>query len=385
MNKGTTILNQLLRPISRYEFQKAMDTYQVEKHSKGLSSWNQFFAMAYGQITNQRSLKNIESGLRSNSARLYHHGVSKTGKSTLAYANENRDYRAYAELFSIVLDKVQRIVPKTKFNIGKKITSIDATTISLCKTQFPWAEFRKTSSGVKLVIKLNHDGYIPEHIQIRNAAEHESQSANRIPFNENEIVVFDRGFSDYRFFANLYQTKTSFITRLKKNAKFTVIKCNDITDDYITADEQISYTGYYAKKNYPMPLRKVTSIHPETGEVIDLLTNDETLSARMIADLYRERWQIEIFFKMIKQFLHIKKYYGNSRNAVLTQIFIALILYLLIQLQRYLSKTPIPFSTLVSIIGNNAFQKLDLDTVMQQILKPPNIRIQKNSLQGVLF
>jgi putative transposase len=203
MNKGTTVFNQFLRQISRFDFQKAMKTYDVEKGSKGLSSWNQFVAMAFGQLTGQRSLKNIESILRSNSSMLYHHGISKTSKSTLAYANENRDYRAYAELFSILVSKIKRIAPGNRLKLEKKITSIDATTINLCKTQFPWAEFRKGNSGIKIILKLNHNGYLPEQIKTGNAINHESGYVNQFSFRENEIVVFDRGFSDYSFFANL--------------------------------------------------------------------------------------------------------------------------------------------------------------------------------------
>lgn len=385
MNKGTTILNQMLRQISRFEFQKAMGTYNVEKHAKGLSSWNQFVAMAFGQITNQRSLKNIESGLRSNASKLYHHGISKTSKSTLAYANENRDWRAFAELFSIVLNKVQKIAPRHTFSIEKKVKSIDATIIDLCKTQFPWAEFRKTKAGVKLIIKLDHDGYLPEHVQATNAIEHETQYTEKIPFTDEELVVFDRGFSDYSFYANLYSTGTSFVTRLKKNAKFIVVECYEVTDENIISDEKIQYTGFYSQKNHPMALRKITSMDPETGETIDLLTNDFSLPAGTVASLYRERWQIEIFFKMLKQFLKIKKYYGNSKNAVLTQIFIALILYLLIQMQRFISTVQVPFSTFLSIISNNAFQKYDLLDLFSQIQKPPNLRQSENSMQGVLF
>lgn len=385
MNKGTTILNQLLRQIPRFEFQKAMETYKVEKHAKGLSSWNQFVAMAYGQITNQRSLKNIESGLRSNASKLYHHGVDKTSKSTLAYANENRDYRAYAELFSIVLEKAQRIAPKSTFSIGKKIKSMDATIIDLCMTQFPWAEFRKTKSGIQLLIKMDHNGNLPEHVQITNAIEHETQHAWNVPFSDEEFVAFDRGFSDYSFYASLYSTGTSFVTRLKKNAKYIVVECYEVNNDRIISDEKILFTGYNSQKRHPMALRKIKAVHPETGETVDLLTNDFTLPAEIIAEIYRERWQIEIFFKMLKQFLRIKKYYGNSKNAVLTQVFIALILYLLIQMQRFTSTVHMPFSTFLSIISSNAFQKYDLSDVFSQIQKPPNFRQHEKSMQGVLF
>ncbi|NIU01349.1 MAG: IS4 family transposase [Nitrosopumilaceae archaeon] len=385
MNNGTTVLNQLLHKISRFDFQQAMNTYNVEKHSKGLSSWNQFVAMAYGQITQQRSLKNIESVLRSNGTKLYHHGILKTSKSTLAYANEHRDYRAYAELFSILLPKVQQIAPRNSLKLGKQITSIDATTIDLCKNQFPWADFRKTKSGVKLIVKLNHDGYLPEHIQADNAIHHESRYSNKIPFTNDEITVFDRGFSDYQFFASLYNTKTSFITRLKKNAKYEIIEQNKVSETGILSDEQILYSGYYSKKKHPMPLRKIRSVHPETGSEIELLTNDNSLAASIVSDLYRERWQIEIFFKMIKQFLKIKKYYGNSRNAVMTQIYIALILYLLIQMQRFLSSVHIPFSTIVSLISSNAFQKIDFSEIIRNILRPPDPGTTQKSIQGVLF
>lgn len=385
MNKGSTILNQLLRQISRFEFQKAISTYQVEKHAKGLSSWNQFCAMAFGQLTNQRSLKTIEAGLRSQGRKLYHHGIIKTSKSTLAYANEHRDYRAFQEIFSILLDKVKTIAPKNKLLLSKNLISIDATTIALCQTQFPWARFRKTKSGIKLLIKLNHDGHLPEHVQMTNAKEHELQSVQMIPFADDELVVFDRGFSNYQFFSRLYHNKVSFITRLKKNANYSIVGRNDAEEESILSDHKIVFTGYRAKKTCPMILRKIISIDQRTGKAVELLSNDHDLSAKTIADQYRERWQIEIFFKLMKQFLRIKRYYGNSRNAVMTQMFISLILYLLIQLQRFLSKNHIPFSTLIAVVQTNAFQKIDIQGLFERIFKPPDLKMRRISAQGVLF
>jgi hypothetical protein len=385
MNKNITILKQLLQPISRPEFQKHADFFQVEKHAKGLSSWNQFVTLIFAQLTNQSSLHSIESGLRTNSNSLYHLGISKTSKSTIAYANENRDYRVYEHLFYDIYYKIKAITPKHKFRFKNKLSSIDATTIDLCKTTFPWADFRKTKSGVKLVLKLNHNGYIPEQVKITNARPHEKTSVNHSWFYKNEIVAFDKGFSDYHFFANLYNNEIYFVTRLKKNAQYEVISEISSKHDNILSEKVISFTGYTSKKKCPMELRMIESYDQDTGKTITLITNHFSLSPKTIAAIYKDRWQIEIFFKMMKQYLKIKKYYGNSMNAVYTQIYIALISFLLLAYLKFTTKCKIPMSRIVAILRLNIFLKRDLFDLLERIERPPPNRFQKKSCQGVLF
>jgi hypothetical protein len=385
MKKNITILKQLLQPISRYEYQKHVDFFKADKHAKGLSCWNQFTAMVFAQYTNQSSLKSIESGLLANNRCLYHLGISKTSKSTLAYANENRDYRVYEHLFYHIYEKVKQLAPRHRFRFSNKLSSVDATTIDLCKTSFPWADFRKTKSGIKLILKLNHSGYMPEDAIIKAARGHERPSMNHFLFEKDEIVAFDKGFSDYRFFATLYNNGTYFVTRLKKNARYEVVSELPVKHKNILSENIISFTGYGSKKKCPMKLRMIVSYDPEIDKTITLITNNFNLSAKTIASIYKERWQIEILFKMLKQYLKIKKFYGNSKNAVLTQLYIALICFLLLAHIRFLHRCSIPLSQLISLFRLNAFMRIDLSDLLLSLTRPPPRRSSFKSFQGVLF
>jgi putative transposase len=341
--------------------------------------------MIFAQFTNQPSLKSIESSLLANSTCMYHLGISKTSKSTIAYANENRDYRVYEHLFYELYSKVKAIAPKHRFRFKNKLSSVDATTIDLCNATFPWAKFRKSKSGVKLVLKLDHNGYIPEQATLTNAICHEKTSVNYSWFDKDEIIAFDKGFSDYKFFANLYNNGIYFVTRLKKNAQYEVISEISSKHENILSEKIISFTGYYSKKKCPMKLRMIESHDPDTDKTITLITNHFSLSPDTIAKIYKERWQIEIFFKMMKQYLKIKRYYGNSRNAVYTQIYIALISFLLLTYLKFTTKCRIPMSRIISILRLNIFLKRDLLHILEIIEKPPPGRCSIKSCQGVLF
>jgi hypothetical protein len=385
MKENSTILKQLLHPILRYEFQKQVDFFKAEKHAKGFSCWNQFTAMVFAQYTNQTSLKSIESGLLTNNRCLYHLGISKTSKSTLAYANENRDYRVYEHLFYHLYGKVKQIAPKHRFSFSNKLSSVDATTIALCKTSFPWADFRKTKSGIKLVVKLNHSGYIPEDVRIKAARNHEKPSMHHLSFEKDEIVAFDKGFSDYRFFATLYNNGSYFVTRLKNNAQYEILSELPVKHKNILSENIISFIGYYSKKKCSMKLRMIISYDPDTDKTITLITNNFNLSAKTISAIYKERWQIEILFKMLKQYLKIKKFYGNSRNAVLTQVYIALICFLLMAYVRFLHRWPMPLSHLISLFRLNIFMRTDLSDLLESLTRPPPRHNDIKSFQGVLF
>jgi hypothetical protein len=385
MKKNITILKQLLQPISRYEFQKYVNLFKADKHSKGLSCWNQFTAMIFAQFTNQTSLKSIESGLLANNRCLYHLGISKTSKSTLAYANENRDYRVYEHLFYYLYGKVKQLAPKHRLRFSNKLSSVDATTIDLCKTSFPRADFRKTKSGIKLILKLNHSGYMPEDVIIKAAHGHENPSMTRFLFEKDEIGAFDKGFYDYLFFAALYTNGSYFVTRLKDNARYEVIFCVPVTHKNILSEKVISFSGYGSKKKCSMKLRVIKSYDPETDKTITLITNNFTLSSNTIAAIYKERWQIEILFKMLKQYLRIKKFFGNSKNAVLTQVYIVLISFLLLAYVRFLHNVTFPLSQLVALLRLNIFMKRKLVDILEFIDKPPPRCSYKKPVQGVLF
>ena len=204
--------------------------------------------------------------------------------------------------------------------------SIDATTIDLCLTLFPWADFRETKAGIKLSVKLDHRGKIPCFAIISNAREHESKEVEKIPLQSGDIVAFDRGYNNYKYFAKLCANSIYFVTRLKENASYTVVSTNETgSNNNILSDEVICLNGFYAQKECPFYLRKIVSLDPKTDKKIEILTNQISWAASTICAVYKDRWQIELFFKAIKQNLKIKRFYGTSRNAVYTQIWIALI------------------------------------------------------------
>jgi len=291
----------------------------------------------------------------------------------------------YEHLFYYLYEKVKQIAPKHRFKFSNKLSSVDATTIDLCKTSFPWADFRKTKSGIKLIVKLDHSGYIPEDVKIKAARNHEKPSVNHFFFEKDEIVAFDKGFSDYRFFANLYNNGSYFVTRLKNNAKYEIISDVLIKHKNILSEKVICFTGYYSKKKCSMKLRMIVSYDPDTDKTITLITNNFTLSSKTIAAIYKERWQIEILFKMLKQYLKIKKFYGNSKNAVFTQLYIALICFLLLAYVKFLNICLLPLSQLIALFRLNIFMKINLFNLISFIEKPPPRQNCVKSVQGVLF
>jgi co-chaperonin GroES (HSP10) len=267
----------------------------------------------------------------------------------------------FEQLFYSLLKKVQGKASTHHFRFKNNLYSIDSTIIDLCISLYDWAKFRKTKGGIKLHTKLNHAGYLPEVIIVSNAEDNDQKHAHRFHFSEGDIVLFDRGFNDYVRFANYSNEKIYFVTRMKDNAAYKIVKRNDVSSyAYITSDHVVAYTGYYSKRKCPLRLRRIRSIDPETKKAITILTNIFHLSAETIAALYKERWQIEIFFKTIKQNLKIKSFIGTSRNAVLSQIWVAMIAYLLLTYLTFLSKHKWTVQSLHVIVSRILFLKKDL-------------------------
>ncbi len=345
----------------RFEFQKAVSETKAEYHARGFSSWNHFVAMLFGQLAGQDSLRGIEAGLATQSKTLYHLGIEPIHRSTLAYANEHRTHELFEKVFFSMLSKCQPIAPEHKFRFKNPINSIDATTIDLCLSLFDWAKFRATKGAVKLHVKLSHSGYLPTFAIVTTGKVHETQVAPSIPLDKGDVAVFDRGYTNFSWYKTLDDKGVIFVTRTKKNARYGVIERRDVSRfKYILSDQIIKLKGFYSKQKFPQKLRRIRSKDPGTGKIITILTNNLIWSAATIARIYKERWQIELFFKSLKQQLKVKSFVGTSRNALLSQLWVALITYLLLSYLKFKSRFAWSIYTLCSILPANLFARRNL-------------------------
>src|SRR3989344_4289105 len=361
MSHHHTLLGQMLQMFPRFEFQKFVSETGTEYHTRGFSSWNHFAAMLFGQFSGQDSLRGIEAGLATQSQSLYHLGVQPIHRSTLAYANEHRSHELFKQIFFWMLSKCQNLAPKHRFRFKNEVYSLDSTVIELCLSLYDWAKFRTTKGAVKLHVKLNHSGYLPNFVIITNGQVHDTQVAPSIPFESGDVAVIDRGYTDFELYRSLDEKGVFFVTRLKKNANYKIRERGN-TDHLknIYSDQTIELQGFYSKQKYPKSLRRIRSKDPITGRIIVLLTNNFKWSANTIAQIYKNRWQIELFFKSIKQQLQVKSFVGTSQNALLSQLWVALIAYLLLSYLKFKSKFEWSLYTLCSILPTNLFSRRNL-------------------------
>ena len=361
MSHNNTIMGQMLQLFSRHEFQKLVSETKSEYYAKSFSSWNHFVSMLFSQLAGHDSLRGIEAGLATQSNYLYHLGVTPVHRSTLSYANEHRPHELFKKLFFQMLSKCQPLAPKHKFRFKNPLYSLDVTVIDLCLSLYDWAKFRTTKGAVKLHVKLNHAGYLPNFAVITDGPVHETQSVRSIPLERNDVAVFDRGYNDYQWFKYLVDKGVHFVTRLKKNAKYRVVQRRS-TDKYkcIYSDQVIKLTGFYSQQKCPYLLRRIRCKDFETGKIIVILTNRLDWSAQTIAHIYKERWQIEIFFKSLKQQLKVKSFVGTSKNALLSQLWVALIAYLMLSYLKFRSKFNWSIYTIMEVLPVNIFSKRNL-------------------------
>jgi putative transposase len=351
----------MLKMFSRHEFQKAVLATGAEYHARGFSSWSHFVAMLFGQLAGQDSLRGIEAGLATQAQGLYHLGVKPIHRSTLAYANEHRPHELLKRIFEAMLSKCQPLAPKHKFRFRNPLYSIDATTIDLCLSLYDWAKFRATKGAVKLHVKLNHAGYLPAFMVMTTGSVQEQTIAPSIPLERGDVVIFDRGYPSFKWYKTLDDKGIFFVTRLKSNIRYAIVERKTTTHlKNILADQIIGFSGVVGQQRYPQRLRRIRSRDPETGKTIVILTNNFTWSAKTIAQIYKERWQIELFFKAIKQQLKVKSFVGTSRNALLSQLWVALIAYLLLAYLKFQSKFNWSLYTLCAILPTNLFSKRNL-------------------------
>ena len=372
MQQFNTVYNQFRKHIPRFEFQTCVDHYNGDYRVRTFNCWSQFTTMMYAQLTGKSSLRALEMSLQNHAQHFYHLGLEKVSRSTLADANQNRDWHIYEELFTQVLRRCQDVAPKHKFRFKNKLQSFDASTIKLCLETFPWAKFRQAKGAIKLHARLDHSGQIPDFINITTGKTHEIKVARTLPIEKDSINVFDRAMIDYNWLCDIDDKGAYFVTRAKDNMSYVVVQKPEhqlpelserARQNGIIKDQIIRIVGSKAD-HIPIELRLVTYRDPETEEVYEYLTNLFHLAALTIAQIYKARWEIELFFKWIKQHLKIKTFLGTTENAVMSQIWIAVITYLLLAYIKYKNKFHGSLLTLQRLICENIFVRMHLDQLL---------------------
>jgi hypothetical protein len=362
MNKFTSIFSQLLRLFTRIDFEKAVKETKAEYKAKGFTSWGQFVSMLFCQLGRAHTLREITNGLMSCEGKLKHLGITAPKKSTLAYANEHRPWQLYQAIFLSLYEKCgKEAVGKRKFRFKNKLMSLDSSTIDLCLSMYDWAKFRRTKGAVKLHLVLDHDGYLPSFAWITEGKVSDVKVAHLLRFDPGTIVVDDRGYNDYMLFGKWTSQGVFFVTRMKENTLYVVEETREVPQkSNVLKDEVIRLTGVKAEERCQYLLRRIEFYDAKQDRVFTFLTNNMKLGATTIAAIYKDRWQIELFFKALKQNLKIKTFVGTSPNAVKTQIWTALIAMLILRYLQLRSKFNWSLSNLVAILRMNLFTHRDL-------------------------
>lgn len=352
-----TVLNQVVCFFKRHEFESLARKHHVGQKFRAFSRWTQFGAMLVCQLSGRKSLRDVVENLKAQGHKLYHLGMKKVSRSTLARVNDEQPHELYKELFYKMLHRCQGMAPKHRFKLDEKVYLLDATIINLCLAAFPWATYRQKKGAIKLHVGLDTDGYLPEFIDITEGRKHEMSWARMLKLPTGSLVVFDRGFTDYAWWQELTESGIFFVTRLKDNALVECFKKRPGRKAKgVVLDQEITLKGIKGK------LRLVQFI-ADDGNEYRFVTNADHLKAATVAELYKERWKIECFFKWIKQNLKIKTFLGTSENAVLTQLWIALSVYLVIAYLAFLSKIGASMQQILRLLQLNLFERRDLESL----------------------
>jgi hypothetical protein len=370
MNAGKTLFSQLMDCLPWSTFTRIVARYHGDHSVQTFPCTEQYRAMAFAQLTYRESLRDIEACLSAQPAKLWHMGFGgPVRRSTLADANEARDWRIYAEFAQRLIAQARRLYVGDSLlgDLDNTVYALDSTTIDLCLSLFPWAHFRSTKAAVKMHTLLDLRGNIPSFIHISDGKLHDVHALDMILPEAGAIYVMDRGYVDFARLYRLHQAGAFFVTRAKSNldAHRVYSAPSDRTTGVI-ADQTIALDGYYTKRDYPVHLRRVRFRDVKTGKTLVFLTNQTALPALTICDLYKSRWQVELFFKWIKQHLRIKKFYGTSENAVKTQIWIAVSVYVLVAIVRKRLKLDASLYTLMQVFSVTAFEKASIESVILQ-------------------
>ena len=362
-----TIFSQIMCLVDEYEFKKCVDRYKGDRHSIKYSCRDQFRIMSFAQFTDRMSLRDIETTLELCSSDLYHSGLKVMPKSTLAESNEKKDYRIYEGFAQCLIAEAKRLYANDYFRLGLEnmVYAFDSSTIELCIKLCPWAKFHHDRGAMKMHTLIDLRGSIPSFVYLTDGRVHDSKVMDKIPVEAGSYYLMDKGYVDFRKLYELFQKKKAyFVTRAKHNAKYEVIEERPVDSKAgLIADKTIRLTGVLTAKKYPDALRLVVYEDFATGNVYEFLTNNFDIEAITVAELYRERWQVELFFKWIKQHLHIKSFYGTTQNAVYTQIWIAVCDYLLLAIAKKKYAIDKTLHAIATSIGTILFKKEDIHDI----------------------
>ena len=372
MNIGNTVFAQLMSFLPEYEFSKCVNRYKGDYRVRHFTCREHFYVMSFAQITYREGLRDVEACFTAFSKKLYHSGIKGIiPKSTLADANEKRDWRIYADFAQVLIKRARKLYfedNEFKIEIDNIVYALDSSTIDLCLSLFPWAKFRKKKGAVKINTLLDLRGSIPVFLDITEGSCHEVNVIDILPVEPGSIYVMDKGYVDYyRLYTYITEQHAFFVTRAKTNMAYRRVYSHKVDKTTgLIYDQSIKLTGYYKKKEYPEYLRLIKYRDAETGIVYVFLTNNFKLEALIIAQLYKERWKVELFFKWIKQHLRIKSFYGNSRNAVYCQIWIAICTYLLVAIVKKKLNLDQSLYTLLQVFSLSIFEKTPINKLFSR-------------------
>ena len=373
MAHNSTVLAQFLKLVPRHEFESLAKRHHKGRKLRSMTRWNQFVAMSVAQLAGRCSLRDIVSNLSAQGRKLYHLGVGAVARSSLARVNEEQPHALYEELFGRLLARCRASAPGHGFRFRNPLFSLDATTIDLCLSMFPWAKFRRAKGAVKLHLGLDHGGFLPAFARVTDGKTADIEAARALRLPVGSIVAADRAYVDFDWINSLISQGVFLVTRLKRRIKFKVLERRPANRAQgVTSDQTIVFTSARGRKRCPHRLRRIGYRDPDTGRHYVFLTTNFALSAKTIADIYKARWQVELFFKWIKQHLKVKSFVGTSRNAVMTQLWIAMCVYLLLSYVKFANRLAWSLNEILRVLQLNLFDRRPLTGLLDPPTDPPD-------------
>lgn len=383
LSHHNTAFHQLLKPLSRHEFEAEAKKHHVGQKLRTATRWDQFVGMAMSQLSGRQSLRDIQSNLEAQRHKLYHLGAKPIARTTLARLNEHQPAELYENVFYRLLRRCQSLPGRHQFRFKNPLYSLDASAIDLSLALFPWAAHRDDTANVKLSVGLNHGTHVPEFVALSDGQENDMIQGRQFAFPKGSIVAFDKGYVDYQWFNSLTKQGVFFVTRLRSKAVYRIEERRDVDKSSgVLSDQIIQLSSAHAIKRGAPKLRRIGYRDPLTGRFYEFLTNHFRLSAATIAAIYKDRWQVELFFKAIKQNLQINAFVGTSRNAVLTQLWIAMITYLLVAFARHSAKAGWTVQRIMRVIQLNLFERKSLKDILMP--DPPDPKKNEPQMRLVL-
>tara|TARA_Y100001933_G_C18926435_1_gene533359 strand:+ start:136 stop:1257 length:1122 start_codon:yes stop_codon:yes gene_type:complete len=354
----------MLKIVPRHEFNTLAEQHHSGRKLRKMTRWSQFVAMASAQLSGRVSLRDLVHNLDAQISKLFHLGLRRVTRSSLARVNEKQPHELYEALFRKLLARCQKLAPGHGFRFKNKLYSLDATTIDLCLKVFPWAHSQQSKGAIKLHVGLDHAGMLPEFVAITDGKTHDITAGRALQLQKGSMVVFDKAYIDYQWFNSLNERDISFVTRQKRNARYEVVERRSVAKKQgLTSDQTIHMNGSKSAR-CTIALRRIGYRDPETGKHFVFLTNNFKLAASTIAQIYKARWQVELFFKWIKQNLKIKAFMGTTKNAVMTQIWVAMCVYLLLAYLKFLSKSALSLQQIIRLLQLNLFERRSLQDLL---------------------